>query len=168
MRLILFVIVAMLVGSMHTARNRAERRLRETERRLTVSLESSRVGCWDVDMKSKTFWRSPNLPQIFGYKPESFATTYEGFFAYVHPEDRDFLRLASVRSGPSSGDYEINHRIICEDGSIRHVITRGRMYLDKDGSLMRMVGTVFHSDPGNEQGDLSQSTVPAPATAVQG
>ena len=155
MRLILFVIVALLVSSMHSARSLAERRVREMEHRLIFSLESSRVGCWDADMKKKTFWRSPNIPEIFGYSPEDFATTYEGFFAYVHPADRDFFRLATVRPGSSSTDYEIKHRIICQDGSVRHVTTRGRIYLDKNGNLMRMVGTVFHADPSDKPGDLS-------------
>jgi hypothetical protein len=64
----------------------------------------------------------------------------------VHPEDREFFHLALVGVGARYKDYEIAHRIICGDGTIRKVSTRGRMYLDEQGRIERMVGTVFAVD----------------------
>jgi len=168
-RLVLFIGLGLFISYMHYARHRAERSLQETDRRLHVCLDSSDIACWDVNVKNGTFWKSHNLPEIFGRSQSEFATTYEGFFAYIHPEDREFFHLASVVvGGANHRDYKISHRIICGDGSVRKVSTRGRMYIDSDGRVERMVGAVFHSDPGNKQGDLFQSTVPPPATAVEG
>jgi PAS domain-containing protein len=156
-RLVLFVGLGLLISYLHYARNRAEKSLQETDRRLRLSLDSSGVACWDADVKGGIFWKSHNLPEIFGRSTSEFATTYEGFFAYIHPEDREFFHLASVGSSNANHrDFEISHRIICGDGSIRRVSTRGRMYLDHDGRVERMVGAVFSVEsklatPGSSQ-----------------
>jgi PAS domain-containing protein len=156
-RLVMFAMLAALICYMHFARERAERSLKESESRLHFSLDCSGVACWDADMKSGTFWKSHNLPAVFGRAESDFATTYEGFFAYIHPEDREFFHLATVKGGKSQRDYEIPHRIICGDGSVRRVNTRGRMYLDGEGHVQRMVGAVFA---------LNEKS-PAPAAAGQ-
>ncbi|MGD0387845.1 MAG: DUF4118 domain-containing protein [Tepidisphaeraceae bacterium] len=155
-RLMLFIGLGLLISYLHYARNRAEKSLQETDRRLRLSLDSSGVACWEANVKDGTFWKSHNLPEIFGRSPSQFATTYEGFFAYIHPEDREFFHLASVGGVGNHRDFEISHRIICSDGSLRRVNTRGRMYLDNDGSVERMVGAVFSAEsklaaPGSSQ-----------------
>ncbi len=145
-RLALFVFLAALISYMHFARQRTEKSLKESEGRLHFSLDSSGVACWDANVKGGTFWKSHNLPAIFGRTDADFATTYEGFFAYIYPEDREFFHLASVGSGANHRDYEISHRVICGDGAIRRVSTRGRMYIDEEGRVERMVGAVFAVD----------------------
>jgi PAS domain-containing protein len=145
-RLSLFAFLAILISYMHYARQRAEKSLKESEGRLHFSLDSSGVACWDANVKGGTFWKSHNLPAIFGRSEGDFATTYEGFFAYIYPEDREFFHLASVGAGSNHRDYEISHRVICGDGAIRRVSTRGRMYIDEEGRVERMVGAVFAVD----------------------
>ncbi len=123
-RLSLFVFLAVLISYMHFARQRAERSLKESEGRLHFSLDSSGVACWDANVKGGTFWKSHNLPVIFGRTEADFATTYEGFFAYIYPEDREFFHLASVGSGANHRDYEISHRVVCGDGTIKRASAR--------------------------------------------
>jgi len=145
-RLSLFAFLALLISYQHFARQRAEKSLKESEGRLNFSLDSSGVACWDANVRSGTFWKSNNLPAIFGRTEADFATTYEGFFAYIYPEDREFFHLASVGGGAHHRDYEISHRVVCGDGTIRRVSTRGRMYIDEEGRVERMVGAVFAVD----------------------
>jgi PAS domain-containing protein len=145
-RLVLFICLGLLITYLHFARNRAVKSLRETDHRLHFSLDSSGVACWDANVANGTFWKSHNLPEIFGRTNADFATTYEGFFAYVHPEDREFFHLAAVGGEGNERNYEIAHRIIRGDGTIQRVNTRGRMYLNGEGRLERMVGTVFLLD----------------------
>jgi PAS domain-containing protein len=145
-RVAIFVAVAIIISSLHVARERIEKKLQQSEQRLGFALESSGVGCWDADVKAGTFWRSSNLPALYGRSDYDFATTYEGFFAYIHPEDRDFFRLASVQGGLVSRTYEISHRVVTGDGSFRRLHTRGKMYLDREGKIDRMVGAVYALD----------------------
>jgi PAS domain-containing protein len=160
-RLVVFVFIATVIASLQSAKQRTERKLQESEQRLAFALESSGVGCWDADIRRGTFWKSENLPELFGRSESDFATTYEGFFAYIHPEDRDFFRLASVQGGLVARTYEIAHRVICGDGSIRKVYTRGRMYLDDEGKIERMVGAVYSVEhPTIKNPTDSQSGIP--------
>jgi PAS domain-containing protein len=158
-RLAMFIFVAGLISYLQGAKNRAEASLQESEGRLRFSLDSSGIGCWDADIKNGTFWKSHNLTGIFGRSDEEFASTYEGFFAYIYPEDREFFHLAAVGGGSSQRDYEISHRIICGDGTVRQVKTRGKMYLGQDGNVERMVGTVYSMD--------SNLVAPAPHPVVR-
>jgi PAS domain-containing protein len=160
-RLCLFIGLGLLITYLHYARRSAERSLKESERRLHMSLDSAGVACWDANVKTAAFWKSHNLPAVFGRSESDFATTYEGFFAYVHPDDREFFHLASVGGGPRQRDYEIAHRIIWPDGTSRKVNTRGRMYIGEDGQVERMVGAVFAIDenlrsPGEPQSSRAE------------
>jgi len=159
-RVLIFILIATLISSLHAAHAKAQRSLQESEQRLGLALESSGVGCWDADIKSGAFWKSPNLPAVFGRTPADFATTYEGFFAYIHPEDRDFFRLAFIGVGNKAGDYEITHRIICGDGTIRRATTRGRIYLDEQGKMERMVGAVYWVERTATGGGAQMSSLP--------
>src|SRR5579872_828552 len=85
-RLVLFVGLGLLISYLHYTRQRAEKALLESDRRLFFSLDSSGVACWDVNVINGTLWRSHNLPEVFGRSQSDFATTSEGFFAYIHPE----------------------------------------------------------------------------------
>jgi PAS domain-containing protein len=145
-RLVLFIGLGLLITYLYNARRSAERSLQESERRLHMSLDSAGVACWDANVKTGTFWKSHNLADVFGRSQSDFATTYEGFFAYIHPEDREFFHLASIGGGPNQRDYEIAHRILWPDGTTRKVNTRGRMYIGEDGRVERMVGAVFSID----------------------
>jgi PAS domain-containing protein len=145
-RLGLFIGLGSLITYLHYARRSAVFSLQESERRLHMSLDSAGVACWEANVKSGMFWKSPNLPGVFGRPDSDFATTYEGFFAYIHPEDREFFHLASIGGGPNQRDYEIAHRILWPDGTTRKVNTRGRMYIGEDGRVERMVGAVFAID----------------------
>jgi PAS domain-containing protein len=146
LRLALFAGLGLLISYLHYTWHRAEESFQESDRRLRFSLDSSGVACWDANMKNGTFWKSHNLPEVYGRSESDFATTYEGFFAYLHPEDREFFHLATVGGEGNQRDYEITHRIICGDGSSRRVKTRGRMYLADDGRVERMVGAVYSID----------------------
>jgi len=145
-RLAFFTGLGLLISYLHYTRHRAEESFQESERRLRFSLDSSGVACWDANVRNGTFWKSHNLPEVYGRSESNFATTYEGFFAYIHPEDREFFHLATVGGEGDQRDYDITHRIICGDGSSRKVKTRGRMYLAGDGHVERMVGAVYSVD----------------------
>jgi len=139
-RLIVFVLVATLLICLQVARERAEQSLRESEQRLSVALQATKMGVWDANLRRGDFWWSPSLEEIFGRAPGEFSETYEGFYGYVHPEDRDFVSRAVTRTVDEGTDYEIEHRIVRPDGTVRWINTRGRILYGDAGSTDRIVG----------------------------
>lgn len=151
-RLATFVLVAVVISSLYTARERAEERLRTSEQRLMTALEYANMGAWEMDMSTGQFWWSPGLEQILGRAPGSFSLTYEGFIAYVHPEDRDFVERAVTHTLDRGTSFSIEHRIVRPDQAVRRVNTRGRIFYGASGRCERIVAVAVDvtSDAGGE------------------
>ena len=143
MRLGLFVLVALLISSLHAARERAEIALRQAQQRLTLALEAARMGVWDYDVRSGDFWGSDGLHALLGRTDAEFAATYAAFLSYTHPEDRELVVRAMTRTIQNKGDSHIEHRIVAGDGTVRTVNSRGRCLLGEDGQPERIIGVMI-------------------------
>jgi diguanylate cyclase (GGDEF)-like protein/PAS domain S-box-containing protein len=80
--------------------------------------------------------------RIFGVDRASFVPSFDAVLARTHPDDRDHVgqRRRDVLAG--LGDYAIDHRIMLDDGAVRHVHERGRLFPGAEGRSLRAVGTV--------------------------
>jgi PAS domain S-box-containing protein len=89
--------------------------LKESEKRLAEAQKIAHIGNWVWDIASgKEYW-SDELHRIFKRNPQEAAPSYNEYFNYVHPDDRDYV--ANVFKGTINGKpYEIDHRIILANG----------------------------------------------------
>src|SRR5262245_40106470 len=125
-----------------TERKRAEAALKDSERRLTLALDSAQMGMWDLDLLTDTSVRSLRHDQIFGY---SVAVPIWGaavFMTHVVPEDRDVAKRAFERAFVSD-NFDMECRIRWPDESIHWISAKGRVYRDPKGNPVRMMGTVL-------------------------
>jgi len=159
-RLCMFALLAVLIGSLHTAVEYGKRSLRHSEERLNRALEAAHMGAWDYNLATDEFWWSSNLEQIFGHAPWFFSPTYEGFFGYIHPDDHEFFTHAITNAIQNGMDYEIEHRIIRPDQSIRWINTRGRISYNKSGEAERILGMVIDITDQKTRGGSEGSEVP--------
>ena len=140
-----FVLVAVLISSLHSARVRAERAVRSLSQRLSFALESTKMGVWDLDLRTGVLWHSPALEPIYGRPGMIFAQTYEAAVGYVHVEDRDFFHRTVTRAMDTGDDFQADHRIVLPDGEVRWVTARGRVFKGKDGTPERLVAVIAES-----------------------
>lgn len=113
----------------------------EQERKLHLALGSGKMGTWEWDIKSGRVTWSGELERIHGLERGTFGGTFEDFQRDMHPEDRHRIREAIERTaGGGSEYYEVEYRILREDGEIRHVSSRGRLLKDKEERPARMIG----------------------------
>jgi PAS domain S-box-containing protein len=123
-------------------------RIRESEwrernqRNLSEAQRIAGMGSWDWDIAASTLVWSDQTYRIFGLRPQQFGATYEAFLKYVHPDDRKALETAVQEALDTGKRYEIEHRVVREDGSLRYVIERGEVYFDAAGKANAMRGTV--------------------------
>lgn len=68
--------------------------------------------------------------------------TYETFLAKVHPEDLDFVNSAFTGSVENRTKYDIEHRLLMDDGSVKWVHEQCHTFYDEDGKPLRSIGTV--------------------------
>ncbi|MBV9080846.1 MAG: PAS domain-containing protein, partial [Elusimicrobia bacterium] len=122
-------------------RLRAEDLLRKSERQLAKAQRIANVGSWEWDIPANHVTWSGEMYRIFGLRESEFDGTYEASLKHVHPEDRDRLHAAVARSYDDGQPFDLHHRIIRPDGSVRHLHARGEPVLDDDAHVVRMLGT---------------------------
>jgi PAS domain S-box-containing protein len=99
------------------------------------------VGSWQLDLKTNCLTWSEEAYRVFGIPPEKFDGTYEAFLEIVHPDDRERINSAytsSIRDGRD--DYEVEHRVVWPDGSVRHVHEKCVHERDAKGAIIRSIG----------------------------
>ena len=107
-----------------------------------LALDSAELGIWINDLEDDVTLWDERAREIFGVSPDEPITVEKGL-GLIHPEDRALAerRVQEALDPGSSGLYEVEKRIIWDDGSIRWINTRGRTYFD-NGRPVRMMGVV--------------------------
>jgi PAS domain S-box-containing protein len=101
------------------------------------------IGSWvaELDGTGHLGW-SAETHRIFGVPTDQFEGTIDAFFDLVHTDDRDAVRAATSAALEHDPSFDIEHRIVRPDGTVRWVQECGSLLRDPQGRPMRMIGTV--------------------------
>ncbi|NQV71357.1 MAG: PAS domain S-box protein [Pseudohongiella sp.] len=129
----------------------AEQDLRASKSGLDEAQRLAHIGSWELDLVlNKLLW-SDEIYRLFGLEPQQFSVTYETFLEYVHPDDRALVDAAYLKSVETREPYDIEHRLLLKDGSIKTVRERCKSFYDDNGKAIRSIGTVQDITSGKEQ-----------------
>jgi PAS domain S-box-containing protein len=126
-----------------TKQRRMEIALQQSEERLRLALGAAQMGVWDWDFQTNQVTWADSNERLFRLAPGTFGGTYEAFLQLVHPDDRDQVHEAVMRSLEQKTNYSLEHRIIRPDGNIRWILGNGEVVLDAAGQIVRFVGTTM-------------------------
>ena len=129
-----------------TERKQAEEKLRRSEAYLAEGQRLSRTGSWAWDVSSGDLYWSQEFFRIFGLDPETAKMSYEMFLEIVHPEDRPALKQRFEQAVREKSDFANSFRIVCPDGSTKHIHSLSHPVLNESGDVIEYVGTVIDSD----------------------
>jgi len=118
-------------------RDRAKR-----EQRRKAAAEIALLGHWELDLLTNTIFWSDEIYHIFDLEYQEFEGTYEAFLDKVHPDDLEFVDKAYTLSVENKTIYDIKHRLLMKDGSIKYVHEKCKTEYDQDGKPLRSLGTV--------------------------
>lgn len=124
-------------------RKRIERALREAKQRLEIALEGSQVTVWESNARTGEVWLDAGWAAYLGTAPGETPTTAAELLDLVHPDDRQPVLDATVRTmkGEDEG-YEVEHRIRAAGGDWKWILSRGRVIeRDAAGRALRMSGS---------------------------
>ncbi len=125
-----------------TERKKAEEALKYSEERYALAQRVANIGSWDWDIRTGNLEWSEKIEPMFGFGLGEFKATYEAFLECVHPEDRQHV-IDSVNACIEKGkNYDIEHRIVWPDGTVRWVSETGNVIHDENNRAMRMLGVV--------------------------
>lgn len=124
-------------------RKNAEADLRRAHQSLANAQRIAHVGNWSRNMTTGDVFCSDEVYRIFGFQPGSLTFTFERMLDCVHPADRDMLLKGIQQTTEHPAPFQVDHRIILPDGSVRFVRQQGEPMLDSDGRLVRLEGIVL-------------------------
>lgn len=113
-----------------------------SEERYALAQRAANIGSWDWNILTGDLHWSEQIEPLFGFERGQFGATYEAFLACVHSEDRQRVVDAVDASVQHGADYEIEHRIVWPDGTVRWVLETGDVMRDGSGEPVRMLGIV--------------------------
>ena len=120
-----------------------EKALRESHAILEKAQEVAHLGSWSSNLSGESMlvW-SNEIFRIFGLSKEQFDGKVTTFYKRVHPEDRNQVQNASRKAVEQGVDYEIEHRIIRPDGTLRWVYEKAEVIRNTSGEPVQLVGIV--------------------------
>lgn len=126
-----------------TERRQAEKALYAKTELLQLALQAARMGVWHQDFQSGAITSIEGCGTISSLPECVRPKSMEGFFALVHPEDREMLVQHFQRAEEKGEDVESEFRLLLPDGAVRWVVTRGRFSYDSSEKLLSLTGVDF-------------------------
>ncbi|UTP38316.1 PAS domain S-box protein [Phenylobacterium sp. LH3H17] len=102
----------------------------------------SDTGSWEWDIATGNIVWSRQIFRIFGLKPNAFIPSYPAFLERIHPDDREDVKRAVQRAVEGREHYDLEHRIVRLDGTVRTVREQGVVRRGTDGEPVAMLGAV--------------------------
>ena len=121
-----------------------EEELKKIKNLLLEGQKIAHLGTFEyIAETGNTFWSAEEY-SIYGLDSNGSSPDYETLLAKsIHPEDVDLLSRTFFNAMQEGLVYELEHRIIRPDGSLRWVFDRAHPYFDNDGKLIRYVGSTL-------------------------
>ncbi len=113
---------------------------REIEERLQLAQQIAGLAVWDLSLESGEITWSPEMFRMLGLEPGQVTPTVEFWSSHVHPDDFARVSAEADETVAACGSRETEFRIIAEDGKVRAVLSRWKVFCGEDGRPARMVG----------------------------
>ncbi|MFY0666187.1 MAG: PAS domain-containing protein [Natronospirillum sp.] len=110
------------------------------EHEMTAVQRLAHLGHWELDLKTgHTVW-SDVMYEIYGRDKQTFKPSLGTYAASLHPDDVEAVKQHG-KEAEAGRDFDIEHRIVLPDGTVRWVHEFARFNLDAHNVPVRMIGT---------------------------
>jgi PAS domain S-box-containing protein len=127
-----------------TAAKQAGEALRRSESYLAEAqrLTHTGSGVWSVP-GWEPLYLSEEWYRIYGFDSKQGLSAWEGRLQRMHPEDEAKVQEAKDRAVIEKSDYEVDHRIVLPDGTVKYTHTVGHPVLNASGEVKQFVCTMM-------------------------
>jgi len=130
------------------SREQAEKKLEESELRITMAARGSDMGFWDYDILTEQLKFDDRWYSMLGYAPNEFSATFSAWKNLIHPDDlsRTLMLLDDYITGRVSS-YEAEVRMKNKDGTWKWILTRGKFStFSPQAAPLQLIGTHIDID----------------------
>lgn len=99
------------------------------------------IGNWTYHFSDKKMSWSDELFRIYGLDPQNGELSWDIFFGAIHPDDRKNIQEFIDRTIKDPHPFDLYHRNIWKDGTIRTVHVKGEVLVDENGKAIGIFGT---------------------------
>ena len=117
-------------------------------RHLRMALDAARMTIWDTAIHDGTVYNSTVSWQcsgqcLLGLPPGRLTQPFVDFLSYVHPDDRDALATIMQEAVDAGTGYEVEYRVVWDDGSLHWLAAKAHMHCDAHGAPVGTLGVVW-------------------------
>jgi PAS domain S-box-containing protein len=125
-----------------TERKAAEAALRRREAYLATAQALSHTGSFGFNLTTGEIIWSEEMFRIYGCESSGFKPTLEWILRHIHPEDVDLVKRTIERMMREHINPDLEHRIITQDGSVKHLHVVSHILEDGTSKNLECVGSV--------------------------
>lgn len=122
-----------------TEQHRAEERRFESEERFRLVAAYIDEVVWLAARDGTIEYVSPAYETIWGRSCQSLYDNSPSWLDLLHEDDRARVEQA-FEAGRETGEYDVDYRIIRDDGSVRWIRDRGFAVRDAEGEMVHLAG----------------------------
>lgn len=161
------------VGRDITESKLAEELLKETEQvksglleKLNEAQQIARIGSWEWNLQTNQVWWSDETYRIFGVKQEDYVPSFDANGKLIHPDDFERYVTSFNQSFQTGEPLDLDIRLICADGRLKHCNAKGQVVYDDSGRQIRFIGTIMDIT-GHKQAEAEKEMLQAQLNHVQ-
>ena len=125
-----------------TQRRRSEDALRESRERYALATATGGIGVWEVNLGTGEVTVEGGLAALLGYTEDEIGGQLADWQRLIFPDEVEEVnaQLMAYANG-TLPTLEIESRLLCKDGSIRWILSRGAFADRVDAGAIRVTGT---------------------------
>ena len=128
------------VGRDVTEIRAAERKIRESQERLTLATNAMHLGIWDWNIERNDLIWDDSMYLLFEISPTKFSGAYKAFESALHPEDKERVWSEVEACIQEQKDFDSNFRIIGRKENVKHIKATAKLIKSEDGTGNRLIG----------------------------
>ena len=131
-----------------TDRRATEAALLSSKKSLDEMQQIAPVGSWELDLQASEIRGSDGFFRIFDCPPSADALPFGKVAEAIPAADREHVNKALRNTLETLEPFDLEHRIVRRDGTVRVVRSRGQIVTDPGGKSVRLVGTTLDITDG--------------------
>ncbi len=118
-----------------------QQRLLQINHKLETAQHIAKLGYWERDVKTNTFFWSEQIRQMLGLPHDTTSSSLESFVEMIHPDDRQkVLKATAIKSDQITSSLE--YRVVLKNSVVKHLEAIGSLIKDEKGLPLRIEGTL--------------------------
>jgi signal transduction histidine kinase len=138
--MVVIALLARQLGLYLEAVQASRLRYRSAEEHLSQAQALAHLGSWQWVLPTNRMWWSAEMKHLCGLSAHDAnrLPSYDLFLALVYPTDRARVAITIGQALEDGQSFELDHRLLLADGTVRHVHQEGQCVLGENGEVYHL------------------------------